>query len=73
MPRIDSVTGSTNFLNQHPRAQASLWEKKVKIPASVPLSLMLKLGKVITPKTDFVTLTLEEFLSRTRDGSNPFK
>ena len=31
------------------------------MPASVPLSVMLKLGKVITPKIDFVTLTLEEF------------
>lgn len=31
------------------------------MPASMLLSVMLKLGKVITPKTDFVTLTLEEF------------
>ena len=28
------------------------------IPASMPLSVMLKLGKLITPKTDVVTLTL---------------
>ena len=31
------------------------------MPASMPLSVMLKLGKLITPKTDVVTLTLEEF------------
>ena len=31
------------------------------IPASMSLSVILKLGKVITPKTDFATLTLEEF------------
>jgi len=36
-----------------------------KMPASMPLSAMLNLGKLITPKTDVVTLTLEEFLSRT--------
>lgn len=35
--------------------------KPSMIPASVSLSVILKLGKVITPKTDFVTLTLEEF------------
>ena len=28
------------------------------IPASMPLSVMLKLGKLITPKTDVVTLIL---------------
>ena len=35
--------------------------KPSMIPASMSLSVILKLGKVITPKTDFVTLTLEEF------------
>ena len=35
--------------------------KPSMIPASMSLSVILKLGKVITPTTDFVTLTLEEF------------
>ena len=35
--------------------------KPSMLPATMPLSVMLKLGKVITPKTDFVTLALEEF------------
>ena len=47
--------------------------KPSMMPASVPLSLMLKLGNVITPKADFVTLTLEEFSVKDTRWLEPFK
>ena len=43
------------------------------MPATMPLSVMLKLGKVITPKTDFVTLTLEEFSVKDMTWREPFQ
>ncbi len=44
-----------------------------KLPASVPLSAMLKLGKLITPKTDVVTLALEEFYVKDVTWLEPFQ
>ena len=41
--------------------------------ASMPLSVMLKLGKLITPKTDVVTLTLEEFFVTDMRWLEPFQ
>ena len=35
-----------------------------QMPASVSLGVMLKFGKLIIPKTDIITLTLEEFSVR---------
>ena len=43
------------------------------MPASMPLSVMLKLGKLITPKTDVVTLTLEEFSVTDMRWLEPFQ
>ena len=43
------------------------------MPASMPLSEMLKLGKLITPKTDIVTLTLEEFSVTGMEWLEPFQ
>lgn len=43
------------------------------IAASMPLSVMLRLGKVITPKTDFITLTLEEFSVKDMTWREPFQ
>ena len=43
------------------------------MPATMPLSVMLNLGKVITPKTDFVILTLEEFSVKDMTWREPFQ
>ena len=43
------------------------------MPAAMPLSVMLKLGKVITPKTDLITLTLEEFSVKGMTWREPFQ
>ena len=43
------------------------------MPASMPLSEMLKLGKLITPNTDIVTLTLEEFSVTGMKWLEPFQ
>ena len=47
--------------------------KPSMMPATMPLSVMLKLGKVITPKTYFVTLTLEEFSVKDMTWREPFQ
>ena len=47
--------------------------KPSMIPASMSLSVILKLGKVITPKTDFVTLTLEEFSVKVMRWQEPLQ
>jgi len=39
----------------------------------MPLSVMLKLGKLITPKSKIVTLTLEEFSAKDRAWLVPFQ
>ena len=46
---------------------------KSSFAASVPLSKTLKLGKVIVPEVDFVTLLVEEFslTEMQRDGTFP--
>ena len=43
------------------------------MPASMPLSVMLKFGKLITPKTDVVTLTFEEFSIMDMRWLEPFQ
>ena len=43
------------------------------MPSSMPLSVMLKLGKLITPKTDVVTSTLEEFSVTDMRWLKPFQ
>lgn len=43
-----------------------------KIPASVPLSAMLKIGKLIQPKVEAVTLELEQFDLKAREWLAPF-
>ena len=68
----DATNQQCEWLNEFPQLAPASSSKSVGIegrnspkpsmmPASMLLSVMLKLGKVITPKTDFVTLTLEEF------------
>ena len=68
----DAPNQQCEWLNEFPQSAPAISSKSVGIegrnspkpsmmPASMLLSVMLKLGKVITPKTDFVTLTLEEF------------
>lgn len=44
-----------------------------KIPASVPLSAMLQIGKLIQPKVDAVTLQLEQFDLKAREWLPPFE
>ena len=44
-----------------------------KIPASVPLSAMLQIGKLIQPKVDAVTLQLEQFHLKAREWLPPFE
>lgn len=44
-----------------------------KIPASVPLSAMLKIGKLIQPKVEAVTLELEQFDLKAREWLAPFE
>ena len=43
-----------------------------KIPASVPLSAMLKIGKLIQPKVESVTLELKQFDLKAREWLAPF-
>ena len=47
--------------------------KPSMMPAAIRLSVMLKLGKVITPKTDFVTLTLEKCSVKDMTWCEPFQ
>ena len=44
-----------------------------KIPASVPLSAMLQIGKLIKPKVDVVTVELEQFDLKSREWLPPFE
>ena len=44
-----------------------------KIPASVPLSAMLQIGKLIQPKVDAVTLQLEQFDLKAREWLPSFE
>ena len=46
---------------------------KSSIAASVPLSQMLKLGKLIVPEVDIVTLSLEEFSLAEMRWLEPFQ
>lgn len=43
-----------------------------KIPAPVPLSVMLQIGKLIQPKVDAVTVELEQFDLKSREWLPPF-
>lgn len=44
-----------------------------KIPASVPLSVMLQIGKLIQPKVDVVTVELEQLDLESREWLPPFE
>ena len=44
-----------------------------KVAASVPLSAMLKLGKIIQPTEEIVTLYIEEFKIRDKTWAQPFE
>ena len=47
--------------------------KSTKVAASVPLSAMLKLGKIIQPTEEIVTLQLEEFKINEKAWAQPFE
>jgi hypothetical protein len=44
-----------------------------KVAASVPLSAMLKLGKIIQPTEEIVTVQLEEFKINEKAWAQPFE
>lgn len=70
----DSETGTIqkSLSKQETKAADNSSILTSKIPASLPLSEMLKLGRLIKPSKDVVTLQLEEFSLEKKAWQDPF-